>query len=152
MFLIKLIDIYNAMPQADLDGIKSIDIIKKLLNTNDKLYEGIEFIMHAISAACVAISVESFVESVVSIYETRQTKSMTLSDDRANHEMQISFNGPDLANADNLLKKAMDSYFKTHKQGKWHFTIDPTRLKYSVSKVIDIKKGNSSKLFFMDTY
>ena len=103
--------------------------------------------MHSISAACVAISVESIVESVVSIYETRQTKSRTLSDDRANYEMQIGYNGPDLAKADTMLKKAMDSYFKAHKQGKWHFTIDPNRLKYTVSKVVDKKWLNQARCF-----
>ena len=71
--------------------------------------------MHSMSAACVSISVESIVESVVFIYETRQTKSRTLSDDRANYEMQIGYNGPDLAKADTMLKKAMDSYFITSK-------------------------------------
>ena len=91
LFLRKLLDIYNVMPQDELDEVKSIDIIKKLLNTKEKLYEGIEFIMHAISAACVAISVESIVESVVSIYETRQTKLRTLDDNTANHEMQIGY-------------------------------------------------------------
>ena len=60
-------------------------------------------ILHSISAACVAISVESIDESLVSIYETRQTKSRTLSDDRANYEMQIGYNGPDLAKADTML-------------------------------------------------
>ena len=128
LFLKKLLEIYNTMSQDELNEIKSIDVIKRFLSKNEKLYEGIEFIMHSISAACVAISVESIVESVVSIYETRQTKSRTLSDDRANYEMQIGYNGPDLAKADTMLKKAMDSYFKAHKQGKWHFTIDPNRL------------------------
>ena len=151
MFLEKLLEIYNAMSQDELNEIKSIDVIKRFLRKNEKLYEGIEFIMHSISAACVAISVESIVESVVSIYETRQTKSRTLSDDRANYEMQIGYNGPDLAKADTMLKKAMDSYFKAHKQGKWHFTIDPNRLEHTVSKVVDKKIVKSSKMFFMDT-
>ena len=151
LFLKKLLEIYNSMSQDKLNEIKSIDVIKRFLSKNEKLYEGIEFIMHSISAACVAISVESIVESVVSIYETRQTKSRTLSDDRANYEMQVCYNGPNLAKADTMLEKAMDSYFKAHKQGKWHFTIDPNRLKYTVSKVVDKKMVKSSKMFFMDT-
>ena len=131
--------------------IKNIDIINTFLNTNEMLYEGVEFIMHAISAACVAISVESIVESVVSMYENRQTKFRNLGEDRANHEMQIGCNGTNLAKCDRLLEKTMNSYFETHKQGKWHFTINHSRLEYSVSKVIDKKIATSSKLFFMDT-
>ena len=148
MFLKKLLEIYNAMSQDELNEIKSIDVIKRFLSKNEKLYEGIEFIMHSISAACVAISVESIVESVVSIYETRQTKSRTLSDDRANYEMQVCYNGPNLAKADTMLEKAIDSYFKAHKQGKWHFTIDPNRLEHTVSKVVDKKIVKSSKMAF----
>ena len=69
LFLKKLLEMYNTKSQ---DEIKSIDVIKRFLGTNEKLYEGIEFIMHSISTACVAISVESIVESLVSIYETSQ--------------------------------------------------------------------------------
>ena len=74
-----------------------------------------------------------------------------MSDDRANYEMHIGYNGPDLAKADTMLKRAMNSYFKAHKQGKWHFTINPNRLEYTVSKVVDKKMKNSSKMFFIDT-
>ena len=72
LFLKKLLEMYNTKSQDELNEIKSIDVIKRLLGTNEKLYEGIEFIMHSISTACVAISVESIVESLVSIYETSQ--------------------------------------------------------------------------------
>ena len=107
--------------------------------------------MHVISAASVALSVESIVESVVSIYENRQTKSRTLGEDRANHEMQIGFNGPNLAKCDTILEKAMDSYFKAQKQGKWHFTMNTNKIEYSVTKVIDTKLAKPSKLSFLDT-
>ncbi|CAL4066453.1 unnamed protein product [Meganyctiphanes norvegica] len=142
LFLKKLLDIYFPVTEADFNMIKNIDIIKNFFNTNEMLYEGVEFIMHAISAACVAISVESIVESVVSMYENRQTKFRNLGEDRANHEMQIGCNGPNLAKCDRLLEKAMKTYFKTHKQGKWHFTIN--------HRYKDIKVMYSSKtwLFF----
>ena len=72
LFLKKILEMYNTKSQDELNEIKSIDVIKRFLGTNEKLYEGIEFIMHSISTACVAISVESIVESLVSIYETSQ--------------------------------------------------------------------------------
>ena len=128
------------MPQADLDNLTNIDIIKRFFNTNQKLYEGIEFVIHAITAASTAISVESIVESVVSIYENRQSKTRTLSEDSSNQEMQIGINGPSLAKSDNVLEKALNNYFKAHKQGKWHFTMDPKRIEYTVSKTVDSKK------------
>ena len=140
IFLKRLLDAYNGMPQADLDNLTNIDIIKRFFNTNQKLYEGIEFVIHAITAASTAISVESIVESVVSIYENRQSKTRTLSEDSSNQEMQIGINGPSLAKSDNVLEKALNNYFKAHKQGKWHFTMDPKRIEYTVSKTVDSKK------------
>ena len=149
-FLKTILNEYDNMSQAELENLTSMDIIKKLMGSNLKLYEGIELIMHTISAASVAISVESIVESVVSIYENRQNKSRTIGEDRANLEMQIGFNGPNLSKADIILEKAMDAYFKSHKKGKWHFTMDPCRLDYTVSKLIDTKINSTSKLSFMD--
>ena len=71
-----------------------------------------------------------------------------MSDDRANYEMHIGYNGPDLAKADTMLKKGNEFILQTHKEVKWHFSINPNRLEYTVSKVVDKKKENSSKMFF----
>ena len=117
-----------------------------------KLYEGIEIIMHTIAAASVAISCESIVQSVVSIYENRQNKFRTITDDRANFEMQIGVNGPNLSQADILLENTLDKYFPEHKKGKWHFTMDSTKIAYVISKTVDSLKNKPSKLSFMDTY
>ena len=64
--------------------------------------------------------------------------------------MQIGINGPSLAKSDNVLEKALNNYFKAHKQGRWHFTMDPKRIKYTVSRTVDSKKMKQSKLPFMD--
>ena len=64
--------------------------------------------------------------------------------------MQIGFNGPNLSQADILLENALDKYFQEHKKGKWHFTMDTSKINYSVSKVIDKKLNSTSKLSFMD--
>ena len=50
-----LLKMYNTKSQDELNEIKSIDVIKRFLDRNEKLYEGIKFIMHSISTACVAI-------------------------------------------------------------------------------------------------
>ena len=77
VFLKKLLNTYNGISQTDLDNLRNIDMIKRFFNTNDNLYEGIEFVIHAITAGSVAISMESIVEYVVSIYENRQSKKRT---------------------------------------------------------------------------
>jgi hypothetical protein len=38
-----------------------------------------------------------------------------VSENRGNEEMVISVNGPEIANADKIPKKALDNYFKGHK-------------------------------------
>ena len=53
-------------------------------------------------------------ESVVSIYENRQSKKRTPTDDRSNHEMLIAFNfnGPSLAKLYIVLESAPNKYFR----------------------------------------
>ena len=53
--------------------------------------------MHVICVASVVMSVESVVESIVSMYENRQSKSRNLGEDRGNNEMMIAVNGPNIA-------------------------------------------------------
>ena len=97
------------------------------------------------------MSVESIVESMVSMYENKQSNFRQISENRGNEEMVISVNGPEIANADKILKKALDNYFKGHKNGKWHFTMDSTKITYAISKTVDSLKNKPSKLSFMDT-
>ena len=53
--------------------------------------------MHVICVASVVISVESVVESILSMYENRQSKLINLGEDRGNNEMMIAVNGPNIA-------------------------------------------------------
>ncbi len=84
-------------------------IIQTFLNSKLNLFEGIELVMHVICAASVSMSVESVVESVVSMYENRQSKFRHLSDDRANNEMMIAVNGPYIAHSDAILEKSLNT-------------------------------------------
>ena len=80
--------------------------------------------MHVICVASVVMSVESVVESIVSMYENRQSKFRNLGEDRGNNEMMIAVNGPNIAHAHHILEKSLNIYFRHHKNGKWHFTMD----------------------------
>ena len=51
-----------------------MEIIQTFLNSKLHHFEGIELVMHVICAASVIMSVESVVESIVSMYENRQSK------------------------------------------------------------------------------
>ena len=51
-------------------------------------------VIHILSVASVAMSVESVVESHVSMYESRINKQTNVSEERGRREMHISLNGP----------------------------------------------------------
>ena len=130
LFLNKLNDCYQNVTQGDLDKLTSMEIIQTFLNSKFNHFEGIELVMHAICSASVIMSVESVVESIVSMYENRQSKFRNLGEDQGNNEMMIAVNGPNIAHADHILEKSLNSYFRNQKDGKWHFTMDQSKIKY----------------------
>ena len=75
LFLNQLNDCYQNMTQCDLDKLTSMKIIK---TSKFNHFEGIELVMHVTCAASVIMSVESGVESSVSLYENRQSKFRNL--------------------------------------------------------------------------
>ena len=99
---------------ANIKGVESKDskdIIKILLDTEKKLYVGVEMILHAITVSCVRISVESFLEFLVSIYEDQFAKARNVNEDTSEEEMNIRVNGPLLANCNPVVKDAMTKYW-----------------------------------------
>ena len=77
--------------------------------------------MRATYEACIKLSVESVVESVISVYNKHNSKVRNIDETTANDEMFISVNGPEIREADDILKEALDEHFKNSKVG-WHFT------------------------------
>ena len=65
-----------------------------------------------ICVAAVKLSIESFVESLVSRYEAHFDKSRQFTEEHALEEMEISENAPKLVRAYKVLKSAMNYYWK----------------------------------------
>jgi hypothetical protein len=63
---------------------------------------------------------------------------------------EIAENGPILAKADIIVKKAMDRYWKVNRSGEWHFIRKQSEEKFFKSKVLDRVRIESSRLGFMD--
>ena len=61
---------------------------------------GIEITLQSICAAAVKVSVESDVESLVSMYKKHLKVERQMDEERAEEEMEIAENGPILAKAD----------------------------------------------------
>ena len=59
-------------------------------------------------------------------------------------------NGAILAKADNIVKKAMNKYWKANGSGKWLFIRNQSDGKFIKSKVLDRLRIGSSRLGFMD--
>ena len=113
-----------------------------------KLYVNIESIIHILCTAATTMSVESVVESWVSIYESHSNKHRPISNDRAEREVCLAVNGPLLQHADPLLKKAIKEMFKDAKDvnnREGHFVRRNNNIAdYSVSKSVDsfVKEKN----------
>ena len=71
-------------------------------------------IVHCISVACVKVSVDSVVESIVSRYEKHLNSARQPSEDHALNEMIIAENGPLIHHSDKILDRAMEKYWKEH--------------------------------------
>ena len=110
-------------------------------------------IIHCICCACVKVSVESVVESIVSRYEKHFDRSRQPNEDHALDEMVIAENGLLLHQADDILELAMDKYWKENiHDGKWHFlrkTEDIRSYTGGASKVVGKLLDQKSKLSFI---
>ena len=76
-------------------------------------------IMQATVVGCIKVSVESIAESMISKYNNHNDKKRNLGEQVADDEMMIDYNGPVMAEADGVLKDALDLHFKG---SEWHFT------------------------------
>ena len=94
------------------DLIDSKSLLMQFLK-DEKLYSGVELILHCIATAAVKVSVESVVESLVSRYEVHFDASRQLDEDHALQEMEIAENGPEFVDADYVIRNAMDRYLES---------------------------------------
>ena len=124
-------------------------IIQRLLGSS-KFYRGTEMILQAICVAAVKFSVESVLESLISIYEHHYRDNRPLDDVSAAEEFQIAVNGPSLAHYDGVVFSAMSQYWRKKKTASWNFirqlfTGEP-------SSVVKRLRKECSKLPFMESH
>ena len=130
----------------------SKELIKDFLNSDLKLFKGVEICLQSICAAAVKISVESDVESLVSRYEKHFKVDRQLNEENAEDEMEIAENGPLLIHADHILKAAMHKYWRAANPsggGAWHFVKGRSDVFSAKSKVIERFRSEQSKFDFM---
>ena len=131
----------------EIRSYDSKELLKKFFKTEDAVFRGVEMVLHAVSVAAVKVSCESILESYVSRYENHIDSRRNLGEKGSNEEFQVAQNGPSIAMCDNIVKEAMDRYWKGN---NWHFfKSDRTNIHSFGSKVLDKIKNTQSNLGFM---
>ena len=131
-----------------------MEIFRAFISTEHKLYVDVELVVQIMCDAATSMSVESVVESWVSIYEGHSNKHRPISNDRAEQEVCLAVNGPLLQHADPVIKAALKDMYKdtkdTRNKGGRFVRRNNNIEDYAVSKSVDsfVNKPNS-KPFMM---
>jgi hypothetical protein len=129
--------------------IKSRCILNEFFSTKLAIYKNIESIVYILSAAAVAIGIESIVESHISVFKGIR-RNRILNDDRSDDEMFINLNGPPVSKSNLILSEALTSMTENQKCGLHFIRGNKTRRNWLVSKVMDKELDKTSKLPFMN--
>ena len=133
----------NEMNSGKEQLYASKKIIMLLIESERKLYEGIEKFIYVVTTAAVLTGIESIIESHISVFNAR-LKGRNITHERAADEVMIKINGPDISESGKLLERVVEK----SKKG-WHFVRQQRNVKnWTVSKVIDRKLGQKSSLPF----
>ena len=138
-----------------MEGIKKLnpnDILKDFFNSEEKLFVDIEMVMQAMAVSAIKHSVESVLESFVSIFENHFDSRRNLDEDSTVEEFAIAVNGPNIARCDSVVKEVMSNYWAS-KGSPWHFfkTSVLEKLKITeTSQVLQRHLTTKSNLPFME--
>ena len=134
--------------------LTSMEVLQMLLATQNELYKGCEAVIDILVQAALSISVESIVESWISVIEHHSSKSRPLSNDALDAEMMIALNGPSIVHCSGIVKVSMSAYWKQFQNANLHgghFCRRGTgAIKlYKVSKAVDELNSEPVKYKFM---
>ena len=127
--------------EKESDKISSLDIMVRLMNTEERLWRGCEGVLDILCQAAVKKTVESVVESWVSVLEHHSNKSRNLKSETIQSEMMIAINGPLVQHSQPVVEEAMTIYWRKMKKESLqngHFTLCSENIKsFTVSKAVD---------------
>ena len=100
---------------------------------SSELYEDIPDVLHAVLVACVKGPIESITESMASKLKYHNAPERCLEVDTLNKELFVSWNGPEIWNADSVIHDALDRHF-----GIIWLSCTPRSMKfYKASETVD---------------
>ena len=132
----------------DSEDFSSMELMVEVMNTEGKFYKGCEPVVGILVQAAAMKSVESVVESWISVLEHHSNKSRNLSADMIQTEMSIAINGPAVQHSEGIVQESMRRYWGgTRNLKDGHFTRKSQNIKsYMVSEAVDslnnIRKKN----------
>jgi hypothetical protein len=97
--------IISSLPGSE--NFSSIEVMVRLLNTEGELFKGCEAVIGLLVQAAAMKSVESVVESWISVLEHHSNKSRNLSEDMIETEMIIAINGPAVQHSESIVTESM---------------------------------------------
>jgi hypothetical protein len=140
----------NLLPGSE--NFSSMEVMVRLLNTEGQLFKGCEAVIGILVQAAAMKSVESVVESWISVLEHHSSKSRNLSEDMIETEMSVAINGPAVQHSESIVTDSMRKYWAGGKMFKdGHFVRKSLNIKsYFVSGAVDslnkIQKKNNLML------
>ena len=116
IFLTRINSVWDSLAGnvTDEDIITSMKLLEMLLSSTTKHYLGCELIMHALCVAACSMSVESIIESFVSVHEIRMHSKRHVDEVRGVNELMIGLNGPTIGKCNPIVNAAMDAYWNKH--------------------------------------
>lgn len=132
----------------------SMKILQLMLESEAKRFVGCESVMDILTKAAVTKSVESVIESWISVLEYHANKRRQLKDERIDDEMQLAINGPQTPHCDQVVETSLKTYWQDAKQiqnrNDGHFIRRSENIiSYGVSKAVDAVRDAPENLPFM---
>ena len=135
------------------EKLSSLDLITMMMNTKAETWKGCEATMDVCCQAATKKTVESVVESWVSILEHHSSKVQNLKAETIQHEMMVAVNGPLIQHSQQMVDRSMKSYWgrlKKESLHNGHFTRHGSKVKsYTISKTVDTLNSAPVKTVFM---
>ena len=130
--------------------IESKRIIARLFSSREKLYEDIQIILYIISVAATKSTTESVIEAYVSQYEYGSNSRKNFSEEGISDTFEIQKDGPLVSRSDQLVRTALDKYFREKNTNGWHFVMKNTEKLFRRSKTMSKIEEKQSDLPFME--